>query len=48
MADVRVVTGILREVGETTFGVEPDGGGPPVAVAFGDVSEARLDPRLPF
>jgi ribosome maturation factor RimP len=44
----RVLIGILRDVDASGCRVEPDGGGPAIDVSFDDVSEARLDPRLPF
>lgn len=47
-ANPRVVTGILRASDEGACRIEPEGGGPPLDLSFGDVAEARLDPKLPF
>jgi ribosome maturation factor RimP len=44
----RVFTGVLRDVGDVGFRLEPEGGGPPLEIRFDDVSDARLDPKLPF
>jgi ribosome maturation factor RimP len=48
MADPRVVIGILREAGAVGCRVEAEGGGAIVEIAYSDVSDARLDPKLPF
>jgi ribosome maturation factor RimP len=47
-ANPRVVIGILRTAGDLGFTMEPAGGAAPVEIRFEDVSDARLDPELPF
>jgi ribosome maturation factor RimP len=47
-APQRVVTGMLRDVGENGFRMDPEGGSTPLEIRFDDVSEARRDPKLPF
>lgn len=43
----RVVVGTLEHADAAGFVVAPDKGDP-LALVYGDVAEARLDPRLPF
>jgi ribosome maturation factor RimP len=48
-ADPRVITGILRDAGPSGCRVEPEGGGGAIVeLAYSDISDARLDPKLPF
>ena len=48
-ADPRVVIGILRDAGPAGCRIEPEGGGDAILeLAYPDISDARLDPKLPF
>ena len=48
-ADPRVVIGLLRDAGPSGCRVEAEGRGDAILeLAYPDISDARLDPRLPF
>jgi ribosome maturation factor RimP len=46
-ANPRVVTGILSSSDDAGCRIEQEGGGT-IDIRYGDVAEARLDPKLPF